>query len=82
MPKIKKDVKLLDIKRLLVLFATEIVVWRAFDGFLGKKFSEIIDDFNAQPGHPQVKLVRKENYQIAFKEGIEAHQRGKDSDVL
>lgn len=64
------------------MFATEIVVWHAFDGFLGEKFSEIINEFNAQPGHPHVKLVRKENYQIAFEEGIETHQRGEGPHVL
>ncbi len=77
--------------RLLVLFfilfstsrfATEIVVWHAFDGFLEEKFSEIIEGFNAQPRHPHVKLIRKKNYQVAFEEGVEAHQRGKGPHVL
>ena len=91
MPKKQKYVNLFDMKRLLGLFfvlfatgvfATEVVMWHAFDGFLGEKFSEIIDEFNAQPGHPYVKLVCKENYQIAYEEGIEAHQNGDGPHIL
>ena len=52
--------------------ATEIVLWHAFDGFLEEKFSEIIQEFSAQAGNPQVKLVRKENYQVNYEEGLKA----------
>ena len=91
MTKIKKDVEVSAMKGLVGLFfiffttgvfATDIVMWHAFDGFLGEKFSEIIDGFNAHPGHPQVKLVHKQDYQVAYEEEVEAHQRGEGPHIL
>jgi len=64
------------------VFAKEIVLWHVFDGFLEEKFSEIIEEFNAQPGHLRVKLIRKENYKIAYEEGIEAHRNGEGPHIL
>ena len=61
---------------------TEITLWHAFDGFLVEKFSEIIDEFNAQSSRSKVTLVQKDNYQVVYKEGMEAQFEGKGPQIL
>jgi sn-glycerol 3-phosphate transport system substrate-binding protein len=63
-------------------FATEIVIWHAFDGFLEEKFTEIIEEFSAQAGNLQVKLVRKKDFRAVYEEGIEAQKEGKGPHIL
>lgn len=91
MTKFQKDVILVGMKRIqllilllfpLVLPAREIVLWHAFDGFLEEKFSEIVEEYNAQPGHIPVRLVQKENYKIAYEEGLQAHNEGAGPHIL
>ncbi len=63
-------------------FGSEITLMHAFDGFLEKKLSEIVEDFNQQPGHTKVVLKKMENYKIAYEEGIKAHKEGKGPHIL
>lgn len=53
-----------------------------FRWFFGEKFSEIIDEFNAQSSRPKVALVQKDNYQVVYEEGMEAHFEGKGPQIL
>lgn len=64
------------------LIAKEIVFWHAFEGFLEKKFSEIVDDFNHQSGNYQIKLVYKGNYKETFESGFKACQEGQPPHIL
>ena len=62
--------------------AKDIELWHAFDGFLEEKFAELVDEFNAQGGHSQIRLVQKENYKVTYEEGVVAHREGKGPQIL
>lgn len=62
--------------------STEIVFWHAFEGFLGEKFAEIVDDFNHQSNAYHIRLINKGNYTEVFNRGIEAFEEGTQPHIL
>ncbi|MCB1110270.1 MAG: extracellular solute-binding protein [Chlamydiia bacterium] len=62
--------------------AKDIELWHALDGFLEEKLSELVEEFNAQGGHPRIQLVQKENYKVVYEEGIAAHRQGRGPQIL
>lgn len=62
--------------------STEIVVWHAFDGFLGEVFEEIISDFNHHSGNYRVILKKVGNYKETVEKGLAAFEEGKQPHIL
>jgi sn-glycerol 3-phosphate transport system substrate-binding protein len=65
------------------LFATtDIIFWHSFEGFLGERFAEIIEDFNFQSKAYHVTLVYKGNYAEVFNLGMTAFETGNSPHIL
>lgn len=64
------------------LWAEEIVMVHAFDGFLNEKFTEIVEEFNHRSQTTHVTLKQVKDYKVAYEEGIKSHQEGKGPHIL
>lgn len=61
---------------------TEIELWHGFEGFIGEKFQEVIDDFNFQSGAYVIKPVYSGNLTETYLKGVEAAKNGKAPAIL
>ncbi len=64
------------------LFGTDIVFWHAFEGFLGERFAEVVDDFNHQSKDYKIVLVHKGNYTETFEKGVQAFRERQPPHLL
>ncbi|MCH9630855.1 MAG: sn-glycerol-3-phosphate-binding periplasmic protein UgpB [Chlamydiia bacterium] len=63
-------------------YTKEIQLWHAFEGFLAKVFTEIVDDFNHSSSSCKIVPIYKGNYKETLNKGLEAFDNGEHPHIL